>query len=1099
MRSSVRSSLVQKRLLCVTTAAIALAYTAPAVAQAGPSDISSSTAKDDVRIVRPTWSEESPGVVVRNDLDPNTTPPAGVLDSGINGVGQMTALSSPTSGPGSCTGTLINPRTVIFAAHCVNNRPASAYGPNGSPFGAFTVGGAPIAFGFNADNLPAVRQWLGLASTAGGTDADPALKHKTNLARALYAVEQVWYDPRSLAPSSCTRPGSCFLEADVAIATLDIPAFDIPSWAMLFSPLDGPTHATVTGYGRSGNANSPTLAFDWRRRSAENMISLLGSLDDRNRWLFRTGQSVSNTYMLSFTDPDPAYNLSAGKYDFGIFGDTALAREASIAPGDSGGPLIVDKKYDRKVIAGVLSGNSRFFAAQLSQNYGTHSFYQPLHLYWDVIVANNPYVYAGNKGGNGNWEDAGHWAQLMDPAYQIDVGGQLVNALPGSPAQGVAAGGAKFGQICFLADCTTLNGTQAAGDGTSILIPGGPGSTNFVPNNITANPAAGVRARYYDVTLSAAGTTSLGSSVTIDRMALDGQTRLNVVSGGSLNVLGTYTQAQGWTHVDGRVQSGRDMLLVSGMLSGTGIVKAPFVTAIGAIVAPGGADRIGTLTVDGNMILASASSLFIDASRAGADKLKVTGDLALSGGSLVFNKVTDSPAPRHGQKFDIATASTITGAFGKVLSFQGVLRPAITYTSNSVIAELRAGALVEIIDQNNPTALAFATALDTLRNGSYNALYNVYGGIDLMDGAALTQALSSLAPRSTEQGRQLFERQGNTLFGSVTDRLSIMGTQGLGTLSVIGSLLGVFSQEGRGNAAQVTQAGFAGLAPNSQQVALPEGMSGFVTGGVFGAKDLSISSDRIEDSARSTYFGMGLEHEVARGFLVGLAVGHASGLSANGNNQARSRMDQVSVYGSYQLGSSAYFGFAANMEQAKIRTNRSGFNTGGISGLFGEQDASRVIALTEAGLNLGVTGGLTMTPRVQLGYSRTYLSNLNEVGGEAAFAIDDITTQRVDAKFGVKLAGKQSLGDGWTFVPQMQADYVRLLDGANSGLEVRFAAADHVAIALPLVNGASNWGEFKGWLAIDNGTVQFGAGFETSVGRGQLRNDRAVVDMTIRF
>lgn len=1081
-----RASAIRGAMLGATSLTLAMATATAAWAGTETSQV----------VERPVGSEESPGIVIRNDLNPNAPPPAGVLDSGINGVGQMTVRSSPTStSMNLCTGTLINPRTVIFAAHCVNTRPAEAYGANGIPFGPHTAGGTPIAFGFNANNLPAVRQWLGLdGGTAGAT----------NIGQALYAVEQVWYDTRSL-----TAPGSNrFIVADVAIATLDTPAFDIPSWAMLFSPLDGPTHATITGYGNAGRESQTAsgtaggIAIDFRRRSAENMIAMLGSLDDRNRWLFGSGSlATNNLYLFDFRDPNPAYNPAAGKFDFGLYGDTpALPREGTTAGGDSGGPLIVDQKYDRPVIAGVLSGGTRFFAAQDAHKYGSDSFYQPLHLYWDLIVANNPYVYAGNKTGDGNWEDGSHWIQLMDPSYMIDVGGQLVNGLPDTPAQGIAPGGAKFGQICFLGDCTTLSGSQPAGDGTAIFVPGGPGSTDFVPNNRSANPAAGVKARYYDVTLSAAGTTSLSSAVTIDRMALDGQTRLDVKKTGSLAVLGTYNQTQGWTNVDGRIQSGRDMLYVSGMLSGSGTVKAPFVTVVGAIVAPGGGDRIGTLTVDGNMILASASSLFIDASRAGADKLAVTGALALNGGSLVFNKVTDGPAPRHGQKFDIATASSITGTFDKVFSFQGVLRPKITYTGTAVTAELRAGALVEIIDQSNPTALAFARALDTLRDGSYNAFYNLYGNIDLMDGASLTLALNSLAPRAPEQGRNLFERQGSTLFNAVTNRLSIVGTQATGTLSVIGTPLGVLDSESSGYGAQLTRAGFAGLAPERQQMTLPEGVTGFVSGGVIGGRDLSFTGNGIDEGVNSTYFSMGLEHEFARNLVVGVAVGHASGLSSNSGDQAHSRLNQVAVYGSYQLAGSAYLGFAANVDRATIRTNRVGFDAAGSFGLFGEQDASRMAAVTEAGVNIGVTTGLTLTPRVQLGYSRTHLSNISETGGgETALAIEDISTQRVDAKVGLKLAGTHAVGNGWTFAPQVQADYVSLLDGANSGLEVRFAAADHVAIALPLANGDSNWGEVKAGFAIGNRALQIGAGVETSVGRSNLRNDRAVVDMTVRF
>ncbi|OBX18616.1 hypothetical protein A9995_11720 [Erythrobacter sp. QSSC1-22B] len=1079
-------------VLSLPVAASAQDRVAPVVSVSGPA--SASVADFSVA------PDRDPDIITRDDISPNVTAPAGSLDSGVTGVGQMAVRANPaTLGLGLCTGTLINPRTVIFAAHCVNTRAAASYGQ--------PTGGVPISFGFNADNRPALLQWLGLN---GGT------LYASNPALNIYNVEDVWYDPRSLD----LGPGLGFLQADIAIATLDTPAFDIPTWAMLFTPLDGQEHTTIVGYGGRGTNASGNIGIDFRRRIAENYVSFLGSLDDLDEGIGfgSSGQLPQNLYFTGFTDPSGVYDVNQLKLDFGIFGpgDTSLPREGTTAGGDSGGPLVLDEKYDKDVILGVLSGGGSIFgAAAFGDAYGSYSFYQPLHAFWQIIVANNPYVYATTKGQDGQWTDPDHWIQAMDPNYLVALDGELINRLPDAPGAEISADGAKYGEVCGIelvfpfpkAGCTEFEQDAIVGaTGPQFFVEGGPGTENFVPNNITANPQQGIRPRYFDVTLSSGKTTLSGADIEIDRLTLDGPAILDIKRQAALRSLGDFTQIAGWTNIDGFL-SANEAFQLTGLITGTGTLRAPFFTSVAGVVAPGGADQIGTLTIDGNAIFASGAALFIDAGRAGADKLSVTGTLSLSdpndiagtGASLVFNKAKGA-APRHGQSFTIASAAGgIEGQFAKVYSFQGVLRPELTYTSDSINAELRAGALVEIIGGNDPTARAFAKALDTLRDGSYDALYNLYGSIDLMDGAALTRALSSLAPRSPEQGRQLFERQGNTLFGSVTDRLSMMGTQGSGTLSVVGAPLGAIDRDGMSRATQLAQAGFAGLAPDRQQVALPEGISGFVTGGVFGAKDLSFSGDRIEDGARSTYIGMGLEHEVARDFVVGVAAGHASGLSANGNDQARSRLDQASVYGSYKLGGAAYVGFAANMEQAKIRTNRTGFGAEGGVGLFGQQDASRMIALTEAGVNLGVTQGLTLTPRVQLGYSRTKLSNLNELGGEAALAIDDITTQRVDAKLGLKLAGSQSLGNGWTFVPQIQADYVRLLDGANSGLDVRFAAADHVTISLPFANGDSNWGELKGGLAISKGPVKFGAGVETSVGRSELRNDRAVVDMTFRF
>src|SRR4051812_25104935 len=268
-----------------------------------------------------------PGIIINNTLNSTTPPPTGSVDSthilmpdgtfsngvtigaatGVNGVGQMTIATNPaTTALLLCSGTLINPRTVIFAGHCVNEQPASSYGVNGTAFGPW-ANGTPMAFGFGANNLPALLDWFGLTG-------NPALKFASNPNRALYEVEQVWYDPRSVSATSCTAVNSCFLEGDIAIATLDRPAFGVPTWAMLFSPLAAETHATITGYGVPGTSASPNGSIDFRRRAAENMVSALASLNDRNEFLFgTTGSNPQSLYQQDFDSPagQAAYNPAA--------------------------------------------------------------------------------------------------------------------------------------------------------------------------------------------------------------------------------------------------------------------------------------------------------------------------------------------------------------------------------------------------------------------------------------------------------------------------------------------------------------------------------------------------------------------------------------------------------------------------------------------------------------------------------------------------------------------------------------------------------------------------------------------------------------------
>lgn len=1075
----------------------------------------------------PNVSIQAPQVVLRDGI-PIDVPigaggaydinigPGGVLESKINGIGQM-VTDFGADGLGLCTGTLINPRTVIFAAHCVNDAPANGYGA--------ASGGIPISFGFNSRNLAAVRRWVGLD---GGT------LHATDKAFAIYNAEQVWYDPRSVALG--------FLEADVALATLDTPATDIPTWTLLFSPLTGETHGVVTGYGAKGTgAAGSNLGIDWRRRSAENMISALVSLNDVDNALFCAEPTACYTdlpqalYQLDFDSPGGEAEFTGGtdgKFDFDVFRGKILPKEGITAGGDSGGPLIVDQKYSKPVVVGVLSGGSRYFddgnntvdplTDQPFSSYGTTSFYQPLFLYWDTIVANNPYVYARSKSGNAEWTDASHWVQAMDPAYAVDRGGKLVNALPGTLGAGKSLTTTRYGEVCFLPTtggyCVDYAqaGAENSGTGAGLVIPGGPGSTNFVPNNVTANPTTGRKARYYDVTLGGIGTTSLSGAVTVDKLTLDGAVKLDVrgtadrrKAAGALTVLTDFTQVNGWTNVDGLLKTG-EALVVNGLLTGGGTFDPTYLTVARGFVSAGDFDTVGTLTIKGDAVFASASTTVFNVNRTAIDKLVVTGDAdnlgdVNLGGTALFVKAAGA-AVRDRQSFTIVTATgAVTGKYGGAFGPLGILRPELAYNAKDVVVTFKAGNFIDFLKNADATVRAFAGALDLLRSASYNNLSNLYGAVDLMDPAQLSATFAGLSPsRLSGEATSLQETQSKFVLGAIGDRLSMLGSRApTGRLSVVGSPELMLANAGGYSVSEssAAQNSFASSLSGSVRTIgkLPEGMSGFIASGFSSAPGLSFASTGPNQGQRSWHMAMGLEMPVTERATLGTAFGHSTGRARLSGDLTQVKTDTAAAYGSYQLGGGVYgAGLAAVAFSRSDFERRASGGTDALS-LRGARTATAIDLRGEAGVNLDVARGLTLTPRVAVTWSSMTMGGYQETGGQTALRLQQHRLERTEARLGARLSGNVTPVRGWALIPEVQADFVSNLSGDWNGLRVSFAEAPELAFDLPGIARDRAWGEVKAGLQLTDGALSFGGGLQTAVGRSDYRDDRAVASIGWRF
>jgi hypothetical protein len=1067
-----------------------------------------------------------------------------------------------------CTGTLINPRTVIFAAHCVNDVPEEAYNADG----------IPAAFSFNVNALPGFQNWF-----ANNFQSNPNL--------AVYNISRVFYDQRSLEDIG----GLGFIQADIALAALDTPAVGIPTWALLFSTLPAPEsidpvtgtgyHVNLVGYGRTGNATQgPLGGADFRRRAAENMLGGFFSLDDQDNVLFGPGPDAfpNNLYQFDFDSQN-----RVPFRDINVHRDDALPNEGTTAGGDSGGPLILDAANNtlsnEDLVIGVLSGGSRFFGSQPFSSIGTTSFYQPLSLYWQYIAATNPYRYVGTVAGNGNWEDPTRWVTLLDPGYRvINEQGQVVNGLPTTPELGPDGRDGDFGQICAefedvgdgCIDTATgdfidtgppqepgrgvSNGREqvsleaiggegatfnlaavANGEGTATttttttgprealvsevaaqaegatlpaptLANGLPGATGFVANNVDAVTTETTRVdpRYYDVTLSQTGTTTLSSEVTIDKLTVRGAAGLTVAATGDLTSLIDINQFGGVVNVNGNLTSVGDYTLFAGMLSGTGTVTTPFLTSVTGVFSPATMGTTGTLSIDGSLVMSSGSTFLVDLGTGTAsDRLAVTG-VANVGGIVSIGTGVTQRVNGQGQRYTILTAAEgVTGTFtSRALS--PILSQNFIYQANAVLMEVNAASYSTVINANDPVQVAYARLIDQNRsNGALSTLY----ALDFASTDTIRGTFQQLAPVNEQAVRSLSAQSINLLQNLNDARLRESNRDGAGgKIAVTGRPLDLAQaglapglQSLGGGALMAAQEG----AGETEMVEadLPDNVAVFLSGGYISGDAVSlpgytagtqVAGQFLADTTDYSgwYLSGGMEFFLGDNTMVGIA-GHYVTLDADVplNQQVQNDTYGASLYMRQDFDSGLVIDGQVTLASIGFDTSRT------VNFLNTPQ------TLESASDNLLFTGALgvsydletslgTISPGIEARYASIDFERTQETGGTLALSFDRQAYKSTQLRGGFDW---EKQGKSVTF--NANAQIVRELEQGPSVLGANFVAGTGAGASFALGANDRTWGEVGISATIDAGALDLGMALDSTVARSDANAQVIRGTATYRF
>ncbi|MEJ5022736.1 autotransporter domain-containing protein [Ochrobactrum vermis] len=267
-------------------------------------------------------------------------------------------ISMPVDGGGTCSGTLIAPRVMLTAAHCM-------MGDKGQ-----LIASPQTTIEFSPD---AVNPTDGFSFAAGVVVHSGFDYFSLSNDVALVAMRYGYWDG---TPVQLTAPGAAL--PDIG------------------------TRLKFVGYGATGTGSNPPDRdigpYDFKRRVGE--TNFYGYLSGNEFWSDDEQKFLIGIFANPLTSDETVSSLQAGT-----------------APTDSGGPLFVETA-NGLVQIGIASWVENYTGAS-QFGYGATNAWTNVADYLDWIYENNPTRYVAALPGNFNWSDLSAWKDLEGRAVSM--------------------------------------------------------------------------------------------------------------------------------------------------------------------------------------------------------------------------------------------------------------------------------------------------------------------------------------------------------------------------------------------------------------------------------------------------------------------------------------------------------------------------------------------------------------------------------------------------------------------------------------------------------------------------------------------------------